>query len=137
MTIEVFDTREIRWQANDGSYQMAWDRAAELVNIVTPHGTLCLGHQAAMEVLKGLDTLLNLTTVKTERHKDLPPNAGLAWTKELDTELSRLWYAGETVSVIATRMGRTHSSIEARLVRIGLVDARDEARARTEVDDGL
>jgi hypothetical protein len=65
--------------------------------------------------------------------KALPPgpaNAGTAWSTAADRQLEALWKEGSSLASLAETFGRTRGSITARLVRLGIVDSRDEAIAR-------
>ncbi|HSY28999.1 MAG TPA: hypothetical protein VK832_15935 [Burkholderiaceae bacterium] len=58
-------------------------------------------------------------------------NHGAKWTQENDEELARSWNAGAregTLHKIAEKMARSEVSIAARLVKIGIVETREQAR---------
>lgn len=59
-----------------------------------------------------------------------PPSTGRRWEPEEDERLRVGWQAGHPVTALSAAHGRTRSGIAARLVRLGLVETRDEARAR-------
>ncbi|GAA0594311.1 hypothetical protein [Caenispirillum bisanense] len=93
---------------------------------------LTLDEAANLE--EGLSALLDATPARARRRDDLPPNAGAAWDEEQDTQLAQRWYAGDTIGEIARDFGRTDGSISSRLVRIGLVENREEARSRRKTE---
>ena len=51
------------------------------------------------------------------------PNAGKAWSKADDEDLTRLFAAGNTAADLALLFGRTHNGVRQRLERLGLVPA--------------
>ncbi|MFT7518694.1 MAG: DNA helicase-2/ATP-dependent DNA helicase PcrA [Kiritimatiellia bacterium] len=55
---------------------------------------------------------------------------GTVWTPDQEELLERLWGEGFDVSRVAGRVGRSSSAITSKLVRLGLVGSRQEARAR-------
>lgn len=57
-----------------------------------------------------------------------PSRAGEGWTSSEDDEVSQAFHQGESLSVIARSQQRTRGAIAARLVRLGLVSNRQEAR---------
>lgn len=59
-----------------------------------------------------------------------PSNQGIPWTEAEDVALAEAWQAGEGLAALAARFGRSVSGVAARLVRIGEVETRDEARRR-------
>ena len=59
-----------------------------------------------------------------------PSNQGIPWTEAEDADLAQAWQAGEGLVALAARFGRSVSGVAARLVRIGEVETRDEARRR-------
>lgn len=59
-----------------------------------------------------------------------PAAAGQKWTEEQLSRIRRGWLAGEGLAALAAAVGRTPNGVAARLVRLGLVESRDEARAR-------
>lgn len=64
------------------------------------------------------------------RRRNLPENAGKPWTEGQDAELRTGHGQGETVEQLARAQGRTRASIEARMVRLGLVPTRFAAQAQ-------
>lgn len=56
--------------------------------------------------------------------------SGKPWDDDDDDALAEAWSEGETVSMLAEQFRRSSSAIAARLVRLGLVTDRAEARRR-------
>jgi DNA helicase II / ATP-dependent DNA helicase PcrA len=56
--------------------------------------------------------------------------AGKPWTPDQDEVLREAWLGGAGVAEIGLQMGRSRDAIAARLVRLGLVTSRTEARSR-------
>jgi hypothetical protein len=55
--------------------------------------------------------------------RETRPNAGKAWSKSDDEELSRLYAGGSAVSDLALLFGRTENGVRQRLERLGLMPA--------------
>jgi DNA helicase-2/ATP-dependent DNA helicase PcrA len=68
-----------------------------------------------------------LTRTTTE---DRPVAAGKPWTDDDDDRLAQAWAEGETLESLSAEMSRSTSGIAARLVRIGVITDRAEARRR-------
>ncbi len=71
-----------------------------------------------------------VTAVVARHESPKPAAAGKSWSEDEDQELMDAWEEGETVSELAERFERSKSGIAARLVRLGLVSSRKEARRR-------
>ncbi len=63
-----------------------------------------------------------------DKIREKHPNAFRSWTEEQDEILKILFSKKTLLSIIAETLGRKKSGIEARLVRLGLVESREEAR---------
>jgi hypothetical protein len=61
-----------------------------------------------------------------------PPNAGRPWSEEDDEALAQAFDQGATVGALATQLGRTRGSINARLVKLGKIEAPPGLRLRGE-----
>ncbi|MDP2315085.1 MAG: ATP-dependent helicase [Pseudomonadota bacterium] len=61
---------------------------------------------------------------------EAPAASGKAWNDDEDDDLAQGWADGDTVDALATAVGRSASAVAARLVRLGLVADRGEARRR-------
>lgn len=81
-------------------------------------------------VTTGRASLQTIVGVLTHQEGLAPTASGRRWTQEDDELLEEGWEAGETSGELALKLGRSVSAIAARLVRLGIVDTREEARAR-------
>ena len=83
-----------------------------------PADHLCLepGVNAALWCALGA---LDDVALRQERRARLPEKVGKPWLAEEDAELLRAYDAGELLSLIAARLGRTRAGIRARLERHG------------------
>jgi hypothetical protein len=61
-----------------------------------------------------------------------PPNAGRPWSPEDDDALAAAFDSGAAVSALATQLGRTRGAINARLVKLGKIEAPPGLRLRGE-----
>lgn len=59
-----------------------------------------------------------------------PTSAGEPWRPDDDDALAAAWDAGDGLAELAERLGRSTSGVAGRLVRIGVVESREEARRR-------
>jgi hypothetical protein len=73
---------------------------------------------------KGFERAGSQRPVKGKR----PERAGEGWDKTEDDELRFLFGQRRPVQAIAAELGRTRGAITARLVRLGLVNERSDAR---------
>ncbi len=72
-----------------------------------------------------------LTRAVAARHEQpKPASAGKSWTEDEDEALMDGWEEGSTVAELSEKLERSRSGIAARLVRLGLVGSRAEARRR-------
>jgi hypothetical protein len=69
--------------------------------------------------------------VPTEE-RNVPPNAGKAWTAPEDEALCQRFESGMSIEQMAEEHFRTRGSITARLVRLGKIEARDQADRAVE-----
>lgn len=63
---------------------------------------------------------------KFKKEKNKAENAGKPWTVQDDEILTDMYNRGFKVSEIRRRFGRSRGSIEARLVKLGLVEKKFE-----------
>ena len=61
-----------------------------------------------------------------------PRNAGRAWSADDDATLASGFDAGETIGALAGRLERTRGAINARLVKLGKIEAPPGLRLRGE-----
>ena len=59
--------------------------------------------------------------------RELPPNAGKPWSIEDDQALAIAFDAGADTRTLMQSLGRTRFSVEARLVKLGKIVAKDGA----------
>lgn len=71
-----------------------------------------------------------VTAVAARRAQPRPAAAGKSWTEDEDEALMDAWEEGASVPELAERLERSSSGVAARLVRLGLVTSRAEARRR-------
>ncbi|GAC1506618.1 MAG: hypothetical protein NVS1B14_11880 [Vulcanimicrobiaceae bacterium] len=53
------------------------------------------------------------------------PNSGRSWTPETDEELRRLFQSGNAINDLSLYFQRTENGIRGRLVKLGLLDAKE------------
>ena len=70
----------------------------------------------------------NFAEVAPTSPKTGPDRAGEGWSSQEDREVSQAFTGGSSIAVIARTQERTRGAISARLVRLGLVSSRQEAR---------
>jgi hypothetical protein len=71
-------------------------------------------------LLAGIAALEDEAT-RARRRANLPGNIGQPWTQAEEQQLAAAFKAGQALSEIASRHGRTLTAIEARLERLGLL----------------
>jgi hypothetical protein len=110
--------------------------------LITPDGQVLDLSEADWRALSGAVVRLFSLSELEERQKNpkaltpaQPTNAGLPWNSDLDLRLVTLWQEGRDLRAIATQLGRSRGSIAARLVRLGLVESRRDARNGANVPD--
>ncbi|HMU33639.1 MAG TPA: hypothetical protein PKC89_07230 [Pyrinomonadaceae bacterium] len=62
---------------------------------------------------------------RESRQRSLPANAGKPWSDEEDKVLAESYKQGMSVGDLSSRHGRTYGSIESRLIRNGLIEAKN------------
>lgn len=62
---------------------------------------------------------------RAQRAASMPGNTGLRWTTEEEARLVAAFDAGRTVDELARAHNRTRAGIEARLVKLGKLDASE------------
>ncbi len=77
-----------------------------------------------------VDELVRATVARAGGPDPGPGAMGKKWSEDDDDALAVAWEEGATVDDLAERFERSTGSITARLVRLALVESRDEARAR-------
>ena len=71
---------------------------------------------AVSRALEGCDS--------TRVRRDLPANAGKAWSPEEDDRLAAAFDAGQDLKQMALDLGRSRVAVEARLVKLGRIEGR-------------
>jgi hypothetical protein len=66
--------------------------------------------------------LMQKEVEREERRKRLPANFGKPWTEDEDHQLAASFDGGTSISDIAKRHERTHSSIRLRLEKLGKIE---------------
>lgn len=94
-----------------------------------PSGTV-LQHADVLRALLAGVAALEQEAVRASRRAQLPRNIGRSWTAEENTRLVAAFQAGEELTQIAARHGRTLRAIEARLEKLKLITA--EQRTTTD-----
>ena len=84
------------------------------------------------EVIRALHFALECLSHQKQRRKAgiSYANQGKAWTAEEESMLTRLFRKGESNAQIQMELQRSESAVSARLVRLGLIEHREEYRAR-------
>ena len=81
------------------------------------------------DVIRALHTILaELDRVQQKSSKPKPENAGMPWSTEEDEKLLSAYREGVPSSELAKIHKRTKTSIKARLVRLGEIDLRMDAK---------
>lgn len=80
------------------------------------------------QTVRALYTLIRAVEGKPNEAKPRPKKAGAPWLPEEDQQLTEDFKKNTSVTQLARSHERTERAIEARLVRLGLVDERWQAR---------
>jgi hypothetical protein len=89
-----------------------------------PAGTVLQQADVLRALLAGV-AALEQGVARASRRAQLPRNIGRAWSAEEQSALIDAFQAGEILSEIAARHGRTLRAIEARLEKLGLMAAEE------------
>ena len=81
--------------------------------------------RALHAVARALDGMTALPPDEAPRapRRNLPPNAGKAWTAQEDAALETAFDAGIALKQVAQELGRTQFAVEQRLIKLGKVQA--------------
>lgn len=83
------------------------------------------------EVIRALHFALDcLSKQKRRKNNTSYVNQGKVWTAAEEAKLTRMFQSGETNAQIQMELQRSESAVSARLVRMGLIDQREEYRQR-------
>jgi len=85
-------------------------------------GTVLQRADVLRALLAGVAALEQLSA-RAQRRAQLPENVGLPWTSDEERTLISEFQAGDPLTDIAAKHGRTLRAIEARLERLGLITA--------------
>ena len=85
-------------------------------------GTVLQRADVLRALLAGVAALEQLSA-RAQRRAQLPENVGLPWTSDEERALISEFQAGDPLTDIAAKHGRTLRAIEARLERLGLITA--------------
>lgn len=78
--------------------------------------------RALLEAVRAVENSASSTT-RPQRPGPLPGNTGARWTADEDERLAAAFDGGKTVAELARNHDRSRAAIEARLVRLGKLDA--------------
>ena len=80
----------------------------------------------APPVIRALVAISQALLVKPQRApRELPPNAGKAWTQEEDKSLAQAFDGDATTTAMMQVLGRSRASVEARLIKLGKLTAKE------------
>lgn len=85
-----------------------------------PAGTVVQRAEVIRALLAGI-AAIDADVERARRRSQLPENVGRPWKAEEEARLAEAFRAGESLSQIAARHGRTLAAIEARLEKLGLM----------------
>jgi hypothetical protein len=91
--------------------------------------------KAPTEVWDAVSKIIATRNAESPVHQDYAlnksyPNQGQPWTESLDERLTELWNSGAPSAAICTALGRNMGGISSRLVKLGIVNKRQEVRKR-------
>ena len=119
-------------QPNGKNYKCPTAAGAELgmlteqrVGQYGDYTVLLFNRQAQQFVYDNLEAIME---AKADREDPLAEYHSRAWTEEQDARLQALFGKSATVAEMAHEMKRTEGGIRARLVRLGLIENRGDAR---------
>lgn len=91
------------------------------------YSILTYNTQAQRFILDHIADIMEINNKKREEKSSVVlENQGRAWDGEQDERLKKLFREGYPIEVIATEMKRTEGGIRARLVKLGLIENRDD-----------
>jgi hypothetical protein len=93
-----------------------------------PPGTILQEADVLRALLAGVAALEH-TVARAQRRAQLPDNVGSSWTKDEEGVLVAAFKAGDALSAIAARHGRTLRAIEARLEKLGLITPGERSQS--------
>jgi hypothetical protein len=93
-----------------------------------PSGTVLQNADVLRALLAGV-AALEQDAARASRRAQLPRNIGRSWSADENSKLVVAFKAGENLTEVANRHGRTLRAIEARLEKLGLITADDRTTA--------
>jgi hypothetical protein len=124
-------TMWVRSITKDG-FVMQEQRARKILQALVQGVDPTTGEELAAEtVLQQADVLrallagvsaLEQVSARAQRRAQLPDNVGRTWTADEERDLVTAFQAGDALTDIAAKHGRTLRAIEARLERLGLLN---------------
>jgi hypothetical protein len=121
------------WRSEAGLFQLVTTDRGMTFELRTPGGQKLKLSRTEWSTLR---TELAVHFSATETHRrgadSKPASHGKPWSKDLDRELVRRWIAKEPLRTIAASMDRSRGGITSRLVFLGVVANREEARERRD-----
>lgn len=87
-----------------------------------PAGTVVQRPEVIRALLEGI-AAIEADALRARRRAQLPENVGRPWSAAEEERLAAAFRAGEPLSAITARHGRTVAALEARLERLGLITA--------------
>jgi hypothetical protein len=132
--VELYEERVVKWeqQGKNIEVRISGDR----IEISSDDGQ---SFKADFEVWSTFSSILGSSKVSRKPSRKKPSqekpdgthqNQGQPWSAELDEQLKLMWESGETTRNLSAYFGRTTGGIASRLVKLGIVESRDEARSR-------
>jgi hypothetical protein len=95
-----------------------------------PSGTIIQQADVLRALLIGV-AALEQTTARAHRRALLPGNVGRSWTGDEESTLIKSFEAGEDLSEIADKHGRTLRAIEARLEKLGMLATAERSTSNS------
>jgi hypothetical protein len=95
---------------------------------ILPDDHVCQQPAVIRALYVAADALQANAAAPKEKPKSKHENAGAKWTPELDQQVREAAQRNESIGAIAKILGRSSGSIASRMVRLGLVESREDAR---------
>lgn len=91
-----------------------------------PYTATVYSGKAQRFLLRHMDEIVEINTAKYNETVDTGALQGTAWTREQEAQLRDLHQRGATLAEIARAMQRSTSGIQARLMKLGLVQSKKQ-----------
>jgi hypothetical protein len=131
--VDLHEERSFKWEQHGLKVEL---RVAEdLIELISDDGQAFKAPRDFWETVSSIIASCKpkkVTQKKARREvTDITrPNQGQPWSPSLDEELRQMWEAGRTARDLAAHFGRTTGGVASRLVKLGIVESRDDVRAR-------